>query len=286
MSATILDGRLVSDSLLKEVAASVHQLKAKGVTPKLVIVLVGDNPASLSYIKQKKKAAATCGIIAEEINLPPTTTTEELLGLIEKLNADPLVHGMLVQLPLPAHIPAPLIIRAISPEKDADGFHAYNVGKMFLSQEFERLAPCTPQGVIKIFEHYKIPLEGQNIVILGRSNIVGKPLAVMLMNRDATVTVCHSKTRNLAEHTRAADILIVAIGKANFIRADMVKEGAVVIDVGMNKLENKLVGDVDFESVSPKASAITPVPGGVGPMTVTCLMENLVKAALRQTQPH
>lgn len=277
MTATLLDGRLVSDLLLKEVSHKVNALKKKGIAPKLVIILVGDNPASLSYIRQKSNAAEKTGIVCEVKNLPADTTTKNLVGLIEKLNKNKKTHGILVQLPLPLKIETPLVIRAIDPKKDVDGFNAYNLGKMFLSQEFERLAPCTPAGIIKLLEHYKISPAGKNVTIVGRSNIVGKPLAVMLINRDATVTVCHSKTLNLADYTKRADILVAAVGRPKFITAKMVKIGAVVIDVGVNKVDGKLVGDVDFKEVAKKASFITPVPGGVGPMTVACLMDNLTK---------
>lgn len=254
-------------------------LKRRKITPKLVIILVGNNPASLSYIKQKENAALKTGIAYEQKNLSARTSTAVLVKLIEKLNRDKKTHGILVQLPLPRHIKTPLVIRAIDPKKDVDGFHAYNIGKMFLSKEFEDLAPCTPRGIIKMLEFYNISPKGKHAVIIGRSNIVGKPVAIMLINRDATVTVCHSKTKNLAALTRQADILIAAAGKPGFVKANMVKKGAVVIDVGVTKVENKLAGDVDFENVKRKASWISPVPGGVGPMTVACLMENTVRAA-------
>lgn len=288
MEAQLLDGRLVSDLLLKNVKQAATTLRDKKIIPTLVILLIGENPASLSYIQQKIKAAKVCGIDSKEIILPVTTTTKELVTHIETLNADRTVTGILVQLPLPDHIESSLIIRAIDPAKDVDGFQAYNIGKMFLSKEFEHLVPCTPQGVIELFKHYVIDPAGKNVVIVGRSNIVGKPLATMLINRDATVTVCHSKTNNLMAHTIHADILIVAIGKPRMITAEYVKEGAVVIDVGVNRIIDKntekirLVGDVDFDSVSKKAAQITPVPGGVGPLTVACLMKNVITAAERQ----
>ncbi|MBI4994081.1 bifunctional 5,10-methylene-tetrahydrofolate dehydrogenase/5,10-methylene-tetrahydrofolate cyclohydrolase [Candidatus Peregrinibacteria bacterium] len=279
MTASLLDGRLVSNFLLQGVSHKVSVLKKEKITPKLVIILVGDSPASLSYISQKSRAAEKTGIICEVKKLPSSTTTKNLIVLIEKLNKDKKTHGILVQLPLPKQIETPLIIRAIDPKKDVDGFNAYNLGKMFLSRGFERLAPCTPLGIIKLLEHYKISLSGKNVTIVGRSNIVGKPLAVMLINRDATVTVCHSKTKNLSEYTKKADILVAAVGRPKFITAKMVKSGAVVIDVGVNKVDGKLIGDSDFKTVSKKASALTPVPGGIGPMTVACLMENVLKAA-------
>jgi methylenetetrahydrofolate dehydrogenase (NADP+)/methenyltetrahydrofolate cyclohydrolase len=279
MSANILDGRLVSDSVLKSVSRDVANLKREGVSPKLVIILVGSNPASLSYIKQKHLASEKVGILCDHVNLEEKTTTEEIVAIIEKLNKDNKVHGILVQLPLPRHISVPLVTRAIDPDKDVDGFQAYNLGKMFLSAEFENLVPCTPRGVIKMLEYYKIPVEGENITIVGRSNLVGKPLAVMLINRGATVTVCNSKTKKLAEHTSKAKILVVAVGQPKFIKANMVAKGATVIDVGTTKVDGKLTGDVDFKKVQSKAKWISPVPGGVGPMTVACLMENVIRAA-------
>lgn len=285
MLARLLDGRLVSDFLLTRVSHEVKKLRKKKIFPKLVIILVGKNPASLSYIRQKEKATQRTGISYEHLNLRATITTKKLIVIIEKLNRNKTVHGILVQLPLPAHIETPLVLRAIDPAKDVDGFGAYNLGKMFLSTEFENLAPCTPRGIIRLLEYYKISPAGKRITIIGRSNIVGKPLAVMLINRDATVTVCHSKTKNLASHTRDADILIAAVGRPKMVKAGIVKTGAVVIDVGTTKVNNRpsrsLVGDVDFENIKQKASWITPVPGGVGPMTVACLMENVVRAAKR-----
>lgn len=282
MSAKILDGRLVSDFLLKEVDHEVMRLKAGGISPKLVIILVGKNPASLSYIRQKELASNKTSIDYEQINLDEKTTTEKLISIIEKLNKDKSVHGVLVQLPLPRHINVPLVTRAIDPQKDVDCFQAYNIGKMFLSMEFEHMVPCTPKGIIEMLKFYKISLAGQHIVIVGRSNLVGKPLSMMMLNRDATVTICHSKTKNLAKFTNMADILVVAVGSPRMIKAKMVKRGAVVIDVGTTKVKDKLVGDVDFEKVKAKASWITPVPGGIGPMTVASLMDNVVKAAKRQ----
>lgn len=279
-----LDGKRVAQDMYKKLQSDVAGLKNKGVIPKLVIILVGENPASLSYIKSKRKASDEIGVESELIKMVPSeTTTKSLIAKINELNADASVNGILVQLPLPENIYEPEIIKAIDPKKDVDGFTAYNIGKMFLSTEFEDLAPCTPLGIIRMLEHYNIEIEGKEAVVVGRSNIVGKPAALMLINRGATVTVCHSKTRDLAAHTKRADILVVAVGKAGLITADMVKEGAVVIDVGMNRTpEGKLVGDVDFENVSKKVSFISPVPGGSGLMTVACLMENVVKAAKKQ----
>lgn len=283
MSANILDGRLVSDFILKGVSRDVAKLKRRGVSPKLVIILVGKNPASLSYIKQKRLFAERVGMLYDQINLDEKITTEEIVAIIEKLNKDKKVHGILVQLPLPSHIKTPLVIKAIDPNKDVDGFQAYNLGKMFLSKEFENLAPCTARGIVRMLEYYKIPVGGADVTIVGRSNLVGKPLAVMLINRDATVTVCHSKTKSLAKNTSRAGILVVAVGKPKFVKAGMVAKGAVVIDVGTTKVADKLTGDVDFERVKKKAKWISPVPGGVGPMTVACLMENVVRAAKRLT---
>lgn len=278
----ILDGRLVSQEILQKLSHEVEHMKSRHIHPKLAVILVGQDPASLSYIKQKQKACITTGIEWEQHDFEEDTTTSDIISLIEKLNADPLVHGILVQLPLPNHIYTPNVIKAISPMKDVDGFTAYNLGKMFLSKDFEDLAPCTPMGVIHLLNYYEIPIEGREVVVVGHSNIVGKPLSVMLLNRNATVTTCHVHTKDLAEHTRKADILCVGVGKSNLIKADMVKQGAVVIDIGVNRMENgKLQGDTDFDNIEKKAAYITPVPGGVGPMTVACLMENTVKAAKR-----
>lgn len=277
----LLDGAKVAKEILREVASEVGKMHIDHIHPKLAVILVGENPASLSYIRQKQKACAETGIEWEQFDFDEkTVTTEMLIEKITALNEDETIHGILVQLPLPKKVFVPDVIRAIDPKKDVDGFTAYNLGKMMTSLEFEDLVPCTPLGVIRLLEHYKIPIEGKEAVMVGHSNIVGKPLASMLLNRNATVTICHIFTKNLAEHTRKADILCVAVGKPNLITADMVRDGAVVIDIGINRLEGgKLVGDVDFDKVSKKASFITPVPGGAGPMTVACLMENTVKAS-------
>lgn len=278
----LLDGRKVADEMLRKLEKEVNQLKLDHIHPKLGVILVGQDPASLSYIRQKQKACAETGIEWEQFDYMEDVTQEELIGKIEELNDDPRFHGVLVQLPLPKNIYAPDVMKTIDPLKDVDGFTAYNLGKMFLSKEFEHLAPCTPMGVIKLLEYYDIEIKGAEIVVVGHSNIVGKPLSMMLLNRNATVTTCHIDTKDLAAHTRRADILCVAVGKAGLIKEDMVKEGVVVIDVGVNRMENgKLTGDTDFDAISKKASYITPVPGGVGPMTVACLMENIVKAAKR-----
>ncbi len=274
----ILDGKALSEKLIDSVKGKVSKLK-----PKLAVIMVGDDPASLAYIRNKKRACERAGIEYEEHKFPTSITHNKLLKEIDKLNKDDSVNGFIVQIPLPEHIYLPEVIRAINPKKDVDGFNAYNIGKMFLSPEFEDLPPATPLGIVKLLDHYNIPIQGQEVVVVGHSNIVGKPISIMMLNRNATVTTCHIHTRDLASHTRRADILIVAVGKPNLITADMVKEGVVVVDVGMNKTrDGKLCGDVDFANVSKKASYITPVPGGVGPMTVAALILNTVRATERQ----
>lgn len=282
----LIDGRKVSKEILLKLKDDVSRLIGAHIHPKLAVILVGQNPASLSYIRQKQKACSETGIEWEQFDYEEDVTTEQLIEKIHELNEDDDIHGILVQLPLPKNVYAPEVLKAIEPKKDVDGFTAYNLGKMFLSTEFEHLTPCTPMGVIKLLEYYKVPIKGQEVVVVGHSNIVGKPLATMLLNRDATVTVCHVHTKALAAHTKRADILCVAVGKAGLITAEMVKDGAVVIDIGVNRAvgtdgKEKLIGDCDFENISKKAKLITPVPGGVGPMTVACLMENTVKAAKR-----
>ncbi|MDP4008185.1 MAG: bifunctional methylenetetrahydrofolate dehydrogenase/methenyltetrahydrofolate cyclohydrolase FolD [Candidatus Peregrinibacteria bacterium] len=277
----LLDGKIVSQKVLEQVKETVDKLKKDGVKPKLAVILVGNNPASLSYIKQKRKACEFTGIEWEQIDYEESITQDELIKKIHQLNEQKNIHGLLVQLPLPDHIYAPEVIKAINPHKDVDGFHAYNLGKMFLSVEFEELAPCTPMGVIKLLDEYNIDVAGMDATVVGASNIVGKPMSIMLLNREATVTTCHIKTKDLKTHTLNADLLVVAVGKAGLITADMVKEGAVVVDVGCNKVDGKLCGDVDFDAISKKAGYITPVPGGCGPMTVACLMENTVIACER-----
>lgn len=281
MAARILSGREAADHLL-----DILQEKVKALDPKLVVVQVGDDPGSTSYIRQKFKSCEKIGMRSEHKHLPAKTSLRELMAIIDSLNTDDDVSGFIVQLPLPdplsPHVPE--IIRAIDPRKDVDGFGAYNLGKMLLSREFEHLPPATPAGIIYLLEYYRIDIAGRHAVIVGRSNIVGKPLSLMLLNRDATVTVCHSRTEDLGAITVQADILVAAAGKARLITADMVKEGAVVIDVGMNKVDAVLVGDVDFEQVKERASAITPVPGGVGPMTVASLMRNCIRAKERQME--
>jgi len=278
----LLDGIKVSKEILLALEHEVNRMKLEHIHPKLAVILVGQDPASLSYIKQKQKACSETGIEWEQFDYPEDVTTEELIEKIHELNQDDKIHGILVQLPLPAHVYTPNVIRAVNPMKDVDGFTAYNLGKMFLSTDFEHLPPCTPMGVIKLLEYYSVPIEGKEVVVVGHSNIVGKPLSLMFLNRNATVTTCHVYTKDLVFHTRRADILCVAVGKANLIKADMVKEGACVVDIGVNLLKNgKLCGDIDFTAISKKAGYVSPVPGGVGPMTVACLMENTVTAAKR-----
>lgn len=272
MTATIIDGKTVAEKIRAGIKAEVAKLKAK---PGLAAILVGENPASRVYVDIKRKTCDEVGIYSELYKLPDSTTERELLRLIEKLNDNERIHAILVQLPLPKHISEENAFVAVAREKDVDGFTPVNIGKLIAGEE--AAVPCTPKGVIRMLEEYGIRIAGKNAVVIGRSNIVGKPVALMLLNRDATVTVCHSKTRNLAHHTKTADILVVAAGKPRLITAEMVKEGAVVIDVGINRVDGKLVGDVDFESVRKKAAHITPVPGGVGPMTVAMLMENTLE---------
>lgn len=276
--ATRIDGKAVAAKIRAQVAQDVEALKARGICPGMAVVLVGDDPASKIYVNNKKKACAETGIYSEEHLLPAETTQEELLALIEKLNANEKIHGILVQSPLPKHLDEKLVVEHIDPRKDVDAFHAYNVGKIMIG-DFTFL-PCTPAGVIELIRSTGVPIEGKNCVVVGRSNIVGKPMAMLLLHNNGTVTICHSRTKNLAEICRGADILVAAVGKPKFITADMVKPGAVVIDVGMDRDENgKLCGDVDFDAVEPIASYITPVPGGVGPMTIAMLMKNAVRAA-------
>ncbi len=276
--ATLIDGKELAKKIRQNLKLDCDNLKEKEIIPKLAVIMVGDNPASKVYVKNKSKACEEVGIEYEEFLLEEKTTQEELIKLIKELNERKDVTGILLQSPIPAHLDINEAFRTISPEKDVDGFHPVNVGKLALGQD--TFVSCTPYGVIKMFEEYNIDLEGKNLVIIGRSNIVGKPLIQCCLNKNATVTVCHSRTKDLAEHTKKADIVIVAIGKAKFLKEDMVKDGAVVIDVGINRGEDgKLCGDVDFENVSKKASYITPVPGGVGPMTIAMLMNNVIKAA-------
>lgn len=280
--AKLINGKEVSAAVKLRVKNQTEELIEKsGITPGLAVVIVGNDPASRVYVNSKKKACAEVGFNSYEYALPEDTTQQELLELVEKLNNDPKVNGILCQLPLPKQIDENSIINAIRPEKDVDAFHPFNVGKIMIG-EFAFL-PCTPAGVMELIDSTGVEVSGKNCVVIGRSNIVGKPMSMLLLHRSGTVTVCHSKTQNLTEICQNADILVAAVGKANFVTADMVKEGAVVIDVGMNRLENgKLCGDVDFNEVEKKASFITPVPGGVGPMTIAMLMQNTLTAAKLQ----
>ena len=280
--ATIIDGKLVSQTIRGSIKDEVSTLKAElGITPGLAVVLVGDDPASAVYVRNKHKACIDAGIESYVITMPADTNEEDLLAKIDELNADKNVNGILVQLPLPKHICEDNVINRILPEKDVDAFHPVNVGKILIGN-YDFL-PCTPAGIMDLLAFYNIDIEGKDCVVLGRSNIVGKPMSLLLLGKNGTVTICHSKTKNLSDVTKGADILVVAIGKAEFITADMVKPGAVVIDVGINRLESgKLVGDVKFDEVSAISSAITPVPGGVGPMTITTLLRNTLTAARKQ----
>lgn len=278
--AEIINGKELAKHIREGLKEEVTELKNAEIYPKLAVIMVGDDQASKVYVKNKSKACEDVGIEYEEHLLSSKTTREELLELIEKLNNDETVHGILVQSPLPEGLNANEAFRTISPKKDVDGFHPINVGKLSLNQDC--FVSCTPYGIVKMLESYNISIEGAHAVIIGRSNIVGKPLAKCLLNKNATVTVCHSKTKNLKEITKQADILIAAIGKPKFVTADMVKDGATVIDVGINRTEEGLLGDTDFEAIKEKAAYITPVPGGVGPMTIAMLMNNVVKAAKQQ----
>ena len=285
----LIDGKELARSLRGEIAAGVAWLKAeKGVTPGLAVILVGDNPASVSYVTAKKKACAEAGMLSREIRLPAETTEEELVARVKELNADPEIHGILVQLPVPKHIRDKAVIDAIAPEKDVDGFTPVNVGKMMIGDEC--FLPCTPHGIIKLIEFSGMDIRGKHAVVIGRSNIVGKPVAALLARKEtnATVTLCHTGTPDVGHFTRDADIVVVAAGRPNTLTGDMLKDGAVVIDVGVNRIPDdtnpkgfRLVGDADFESCSKVAGAITPVPGGVGPMTITMLLWNTLESARR-----
>ncbi len=275
--AKIFDGKAVREYNLDKIAEQVEKLKEKGVLPTLAVIIVGSDPASRIYVNNKKAACERTGMRSLEYALPEETTTEELLELIDRLNADKEVNGILCQLPVPKHINKNAVLERILPEKDVDCFHPENVGRLSIGNG--ELVPCTPMGMVKLLEYENIDPTGKHCVIIGRSDIVGKPMAMLMLARNATVSICHSKTVNLAEITRQADILVAAVGIAKFVKADMVKDGAIVLDVGMDRDENgKLCGDVDFDSVAPKASYITPVPGGVGPMTIAMLMSNTLTA--------
>lgn len=279
--AKLIDGKAVSASVRAQVAQEVQEVKAKGLHPGLAVVIVGDDPASRTYVNNKKKACAETGIYSEEYALPATTTQEELLSLVRSLNEKPEIHGILVQSPLPEGLDEEAVIEEINPQKDVDAFHPQNVGRIMIGN-FHFL-PCTPAGVIELIRSQGIEIAGKRCVVIGRSNIVGKPMAMLLLHNHGTVTICHSKTRDLAEICREADILVAAVGRPKFVTENMVKPGAVVIDVGMDRDENgKLCGDVDFVNVEPKAGYITPVPGGVGPMTIAMLLRNTVTAAKLQ----
>lgn len=279
MSAKILDGKMLSAKIKDELKTEVESLKAQNINPALAVIIVGDDPASKIYVKNKKLACEYCGIKSLEYALPSTTTQDELLALIEKLNNDNSVSGILCQLPLPKGLDEEAVINAISPKKDVDAFHPVNVGKIMVGN-FDFL-PCTPAGVMELIKLSGIEVKGKKCVVVGRSNIVGKPMSMLLLHQHGTVTICHSKTADLKAEVSQADIVVAAVGVPELIKGDMIKDGAVVIDVGMNRLPDKrLVGDVEYESCSKKASAITPVPGGVGPMTIAMLMKNTVKAAL------
>lgn len=276
----IIDGKVISAAVKERVKKGVAELNEKGITVGLAVIIVGEDPASKIYVANKKKACEALGIISEEYALPESTTEEELLALVDELNRKKSINGILCQLPLPRHLDEKLIINSILPEKDVDAFHPANVGRIMIG-DYD-FVPCTPAGIMEMLAYENISPEGKNCVVIGRSNIVGKPMAMLLLHKNGTVTVCHSKTQNLKEICSKADILVAAVGKAKFVTADMVKEGAVVIDVGMNRVDGKLYGDVDYEAVKEKASAITPVPGGVGPMTIAMLMQNTLTAARRQ----
>ncbi|WP_371068696.1 bifunctional methylenetetrahydrofolate dehydrogenase/methenyltetrahydrofolate cyclohydrolase FolD [Sediminibacillus sp. JSM 1682029] len=283
MGAEIIYGKDLAADLRLEMKEEVKELAKKGIVPGLTVVLIGDDPASQSYVKGKQKASDEVGVHSNLIKLPDTTSQQELLNLIDDLNTDDNIHGILVQLPLPDHIEEQAVIEAISPEKDVDGFHPVNIGRMLTGED--TFYPCTPFGILTMLKSKNIEIAGKHAVVVGRSNIVGKPVGQLLLNEHATVTYCHSRTENMKKFTREADILVVAVGKQHFIKAEDIKPGAVVIDVGVNRMENgKLTGDVDFEGAAEKASFITPVPRGVGPMTITMLLHNTIKSA-KKHQP-
>ncbi|MBE7047291.1 MAG: bifunctional methylenetetrahydrofolate dehydrogenase/methenyltetrahydrofolate cyclohydrolase FolD [Ruminococcaceae bacterium] len=279
--AKILDGKMVSQRIKDQLKEETAKIKAQGIIPGLAVIIVGNNPASRSYVNSKKKACELIGYYSREYALPEETTEEELKALVQELNQDDQIHGILVQLPLPKHINEEMVINTIIPEKDVDAFHPANVGKIMIGN-FDFL-PCTPAGIMELIKESEIDLEGKHCVIIGRSNIVGKPMSMLLLHKNATVTICHSKTKNLKEVCKEADVLVVAVGRPQMVDASYIKEGAVVIDVGINRLsDGRLVGDVDFDSAEKVAGAITPVPGGVGPMTIATLMKNTLTAALKK----
>ncbi|SNB45920.1 bifunctional methylenetetrahydrofolate dehydrogenase/methenyltetrahydrofolate cyclohydrolase FolD [Geobacter sp. DSM 9736] len=278
--ANIIDGKAIAAKIRGEIAVEVNRLEAKGIKPGLAVVLVGEDPASKVYVSMKEKACQDVGIFSDEHKLPATTSEKELLDLIDRLNKDERIHGILVQLPLPKHIDTEKVLDAISPFKDVDGFHPYNVGRLVVGKPV--FQPCTPYGVMVMLKEAGVELAGKEVVVVGRSNIVGKPVAFMCLQQNATVTLCHSRTKNLAEKVGMADVVIAAVGQPEMIKGAWIKPGAVVIDVGVNRVgEKKLVGDVEYAAASERASAITPVPGGVGPMTITMLLYNTVESAKR-----
>ena len=279
MAATIIDGKALAAATKAEAAEKVEQLKAQGINPCLAVILVGENPASQVYVRGKINDCAQCGIESRSINLPADTTQETLLAEVKKLADDSAVHGILVQLPLPRHLDEAAALSAIVPEKDVDGFHVHNAGRLLCG--LPGVVACTPKGAMEMIRRTGVDLTGKEAVVVGRSNIVGKPMAMLLLQANCTVTMCHSRTSDLASHTRRADILVAAVGRPGFITADMVKPGAIVIDVGINRVDGKVVGDVDFEHVKDVAGWITPVPGGVGRMTITMLLQNTLEAAER-----
>lgn len=278
----IIDGKVISQSVKDRVAKEVAELKQKGITTGLAVIIVGEDPASKVYVANKKKACEALGIISEEYALPESTTQQELLALIDTLNKKESINGILCQLPLPKHLNEDEVINAILPEKDVDAFHPQNVGKIMLG-DYD-FVPCTPAGIMEMLDYEGIDISGKTCVVIGRSNIVGKPMGMLLLHKNGTITICHSRTKDLAEVCKKADILVAAVGRPNFVTADMVKDGAVVIDVGINRVDSKLVGDVDFNAVKDKCAAITPVPGGVGPMTIAMLMQNTVTASKKQNK--
>ena len=282
MTARIIDGKSIAKELRESLAPRVAALKEQGITPGLTVIVVGDDPASAIYVRNKERACVKLGMNSQVLRFPAETTQEEILNTVRLLNQDDSVHGILVQLPLPRHIDEQAVLRAIDPDKDVDGFHAMNAGRLMNGEP--GFVACTPKGVMRLLEVAGVELDGKNAVVVGRSNIVGKPMALLLLQKNCTVTIAHSHTKDLAAVTRSADILVVAVGRAGFITGDMIKPGAAVMDVGINRVDGKVVGDVDFESAKEVASCITPVPGGVGAMTIAMLMENTIEAAENYAQ--
>jgi methylenetetrahydrofolate dehydrogenase (NADP+)/methenyltetrahydrofolate cyclohydrolase len=282
MAGIVIDGKVISKEIKENIRKEVEALKSQGVVPGLAAVLVGENPASVIYVRNKRKACEESGIYSEGHYLPESASQPDLMDLVDRLNKDPKIHGILVQLPLPKHLSTDLVLDSLSPFKDVDGLHPYNIGKLMMGNPI--FVPCTPAGVMAMLDYHRIPIEGKTAVVVGRSNLVGKPVAMLLMHRNATVTVCHSRTQNLPEVCRRADVLVAAIGKAHFVTGEMIKEGAAIIDVGINRLsDGRLAGDVDYEAAAKHAGWITPVPGGVGPMTIAMLLQNTLLSAKRAT---